>query len=204
MLTSRIWFDRCDNPLCTREKKGFRAKVVFDFVYEFLADGLGLTEKDYDKYKNQMVQIINNKKTQMLQELHGIEGTLKAVTRELREKALQIISYDKESTIHQVNSSRIKELEDSQEDLEERILKLREATKNVDSNVLSVEEFLNLSENAGVIVKAGDAYVKDLICRLIFLNLSVGIDEVLSYQLKEPFDTLLKIKDIHTGRGKRT
>ena len=201
---NRYLYYRCDNTLCTREKKGFRGKVVFDFVYDFLADGLGLTEKDYAEYKEQMVQIINNKRTEMLQDLHSMEGMLKNVIREHRERSLQIISINKASKVYEINSSRIAELENSQEDLEEKISKLRADTKNVDSNILSIEEFLNLSENAGVIVKAGDAYVKDVICRIIFLNLSVGINEVLSYQLKEPFDTLLKSKDIHTGRGDRT
>ncbi len=59
---------------------------------------------------------------------------------------------------------------------------------------------INLRQKA----KAGRAVVKDTICRYIFLNIKLGVDEVLSYQLKEPFDTLLKSKDIHSGRAVRS
>lgn len=59
---------------------------------------------------------------------------------------------------------------------------------------LSLEQFLNLSKNAAAIIKAANVVGKDAICRIIFLNLTVDDKKVLSYQLKEPFATLLKTR----------
>ena len=70
-----------------------------------------------------------------------------------------------------------------------------------EEDVLTIEEFLNLSKNAARVVKAADAVVKDTICRIIFLNFNVDEEKVVSYQLKEPFATLLKTRENHYGRG---
>ncbi len=73
--------------------------------------------------------------------------------------------------------------------------------RDPEKDALTLEQFLNLSKNASAIVKAGNAVVKDTIVRYIFLNISAGVDEILSYQLKEPFDTLLKQRENLSGRG---
>ena len=43
-------------------------------------------------------------------------------------------------------------------------------------------------------VKTDNSVVKNPICRLIFLNFIVNKEKVLSYQLKLPFDELLKTR----------
>ena len=68
---------------------------------------------------------------------------------------------------------------------------------------LSLEQFLNLSKSAAMAVKSADAIKKDAICRIIFLNVDVGIDNVASYRLKPPFDTLMKTRQIPLSRGAR-
>jgi hypothetical protein len=69
---------------------------------------------------------------------------------------------------------------------------------------LTIEQFLNLSKNAAMIVKSADAIVKDKICRYIFLNFTVDEEKVLSYQAKEPFLTLLEQREVLSSRGERT
>lgn len=53
------------------------------------------------------------------------------------------------------------------------------------------------------IKKSADAIIKDKSCREIFLNFTAGIDEMLSYQAKPPFDEMLKLHSIVSSRGER-
>lgn len=52
-------------------------------------------------------------------------------------------------------------------------------------------------------VKYGSAIEKDKVCRIIFLNFTVGDQKVTNYRLKEPFATLLKDRVFLSGRGCR-
>lgn len=49
-------------------------------------------------------------------------------------------------------------------------------------------------------MKAADEVGKDHICRLIFLNLVVDEEKVVSHHLKEPFKTALESKVVLNGR----
>lgn len=90
---------------------------------------------------------------------------------------------------------------EEREGLEQDIEVLQKKLGNPEEEQLTIEEFLNLSKNAAKIVKSGDAIVKDMICRYIFLNLTTDGTKVLSYQAKEPFATLLKRRQQRTSRG---
>lgn len=50
-------------------------------------------------------------------------------------------------------------------------------------------------------VKADNAYQKDVICRYIFSNLWIGDNKVAKYRLKPPFDILLKDPKEPFSRG---
>ena len=69
---------------------------------------------------------------------------------------------------------------------------------------LNKEEFLNLIEKASDKMKAGNAVQKDQIVRIIFLNLKVGDQKVVSYLCNEPFASMLRLAEISSGRGDRT
>lgn len=93
------------------------------------------------------------------------------------------------------------ELKAKEKELEQKIFELNETLKDPEKDKLTIEQFLNLSKNAATIVKSADAIVKDQICKMIFLNLIVDEENVLSYQAKEPFDTLLKYRQLPSSRG---
>ena len=66
---------------------------------------------------------------------------------------------------------------------------------------LTIEQFLNLSKNADVIVKSGVAPVKDVICRLIFANFEIDDKKVTSFRLNEPFATFPISRNFSPSRG---
>lgn len=162
----RFLYYRCDNPFCTKNseenrkkhrndptkiKPSIRARVIFNFIYELLKDGLDLTEEDYNDYYNNLTKISDTARQKLGIEIHSLQGKL---------------------------------------------------TKPEEDR-LNIEEFLNLSKNAGAIIQSADVVIKDQICREIFLNLTVNEEKVLSCQLKPHFEEMIKQHQLRTGRGDR-
>lgn len=195
----RYLYYRCDNKLCPQ--KAVRGKVIFDFIYHFLDEGLNLTKNEYKEYCNDLKNISESKSFEIKTQIHNKSGRLKHIESNIRERSLKIVDIDQNSTIRKINEDEIANQEEIAETLKDEILELKEQLTPYDKNIMSIENFLNLSKNASAKVKAGDAIQKDAICRLIFLNLKIGDQKVVSYSLKEPFATLLKNRNIITGRG---
>ncbi len=195
---------RCETTGCKRAKKSVRVKVVLDWLYEFLKDGLNFTEEDYQIYLQEMTDVLTKQKAKLEVELHSKQGHLKATDNELRTTALQVIKQEIGSTVRKIGEERVKELDNQKSQLEAEITKLKEAMPDLEQDVLTLEDFLNLSKNAGLSVKAGTPEVKDQIVRIIFLNLWIDEEKVKMYRLKEPFDTLLKDPLVLNGRGAQT
>ena len=191
----RYLFCRCDNPICRekalRKKRSCRTKHVFKFIYDFLEGGLNLTEAEYKRYYARMSTLSERQREQKRTELHRKQGLLKRAEKEISERSLKIIDYDKNDEVYKRNRQRIEEMTVDVTTLKKEIVALQKQLADPDKERLSLEQFLNLSKNAATKVKYADAVGKDVICRLIFLNLSVGDNEIVSYELREPFKTLL-------------
>ncbi len=202
--TRRYLNARCDNKSCARKKRSIRTIRIFDFVYDFLDKGLNFTEKEYSEYYSSMAKITDTKREELSIEIHRHEGSLKQIEYELKELSLNIIKLPKTSPAWSFNSQRITELANQIETSKETVKNLRLKLTAPEEDKLSLENFLNLSKNAGTAVKYADAVVKDQICRIIFTNLFVDEEKVVSYQLKEPFATLLKQRELSLSRGGET
>lgn len=202
--TQRYLTARCGTEGCQRVKKSIRMKVIFEFIYKFLEEGLNFTEKDYKEYYGGVINESGEQRERNKIELHRNQGLLSKVTSEVKRISLRLVESELSETVVKISEERIIELKTEQKRLSYGIEHLQSIISKPEEDALSIEEFLNLSKNAAIVVKAADAVVKDAICRIIFLNLKVDEEKVLSYQLKEPFATLLKTHNSVSGRGDRT
>ncbi len=191
---------RCDNKDCVRKPKSIRAKVIFNFIYDLLKDGLNFTEKEYKEYYENLMAITDEEQQVTRAELHNKQGLLKHTKHEITDLSLNLAHLPegraKEEALNKVSS-----LEEQEIELEGQINNLEKLIRDPQLDQLSIEQFLNLSKNASLIVQSADERVKDIICRQIFLNLTVDEKKVLSYQAKEPFATLIKQRQQRTSRG---
>lgn len=206
---------RCDNKKCKQEngrvnkktgkpKRSLRANVVFNFITNFLEKGLNLTEEEYEEYYDSMVVISDKKREKISIEINSLQGALKAVKLEAKERSLKIIDYKPDSPVWKINNQRIIDLEHEKEQFTKDITKLKTKLTDPEQDRLTLEEFLNLSKNAATIIKSANAQIKDIICRKIFLNFRVDTEKVVSYQLREPFATLLKRHQFLSSRDGET
>jgi DNA invertase Pin-like site-specific DNA recombinase len=200
----RYLYYTCQNQECERKPKAIRAKVVFNFVYDFLRDGLNLTEDDYATYQTKLQGIAENKRQRFTMQLRSRQGALKDVERQIKDRSLAIVNYDKGSAIWKANDAEIQRLTVQRETLEDDITKLKRDLAASEVNNFSIEQFLNLSKLAGTKLEAASVEAKDRICQMIFLNFTVDTEKVVDLQIREPFATLLKTKNVLNGRGDRT
>lgn len=110
----------------------------------------------------------------------------------------------KDSPAYKPNEKRLNELAIQQADLEQQIEKLEAKIANPQRIKLSKHEFLNVIKTAADKMKAGSAVEKDVLCRILFLNLRVDNEKVASYLWREPFTSLVKATELQSGRGERT
>lgn len=200
---TRYLYYRCTNHECKRSKKSIRAKVVFDFIYHLLEGGVELTEKDYQYYYEHLTGQADKLRLALKTDINSKEAALKATKRRSKEIGLKIIDYTKSSPVWKVNNDQMLKLEADIENLEKQITELREQESDPVQELLSIEQFLNLAKKAGSKVKAANEVGKDQICRLIFLNLAVDDQKVVSYQMTKAFSKLEKAQNVLNGRGDR-
>lgn len=196
----RYLYARCDNQPCDRKKKSIRMGVVFDFIYSVLGGGLNLTKKDYDNYYQNTIKVSDKNRGKLVTEIHSKQATLKNFKREIEEQSLSIYKLKEGSVALKVVNERIDNLSDQQTELEKQISMLKSKVTSPEGDALTLKEFLNFSKNAVLVVQSGNARVKDIICRKIFLNFTVDETKVLSYQLKEPFLSMLKHRQMSSSR----
>jgi hypothetical protein len=157
----RYLYYRCDNKTCSRQPKSIRGKKVFDGIHALLHDGLQLKTKDYLIYRVHMVQLHDRKRQELAMKLHSKQGASKAVRRDLTEHSLAIVAYHKTSAIWKANHEKITQLEAQATDLARDIQRLKRQTRRIESNTISIERFLNLSQFAGSKLLAASSTAQD-------------------------------------------
>jgi DNA invertase Pin-like site-specific DNA recombinase len=205
----RILSYRCDTAYCPRHKnelklpKSIRAIVVFGFMSDMLKN-LDVTEAEYAKLKSRLASTNSAKIQKAAIKLHSKQAALKSLEKDIRERSLKMLNLDQTTTVYKNNEAHINELEMQRQDLIDEISSLQQQKNNPNEDILSFNEFLNVAKNAHLLLEAADIGIKDRIARLIYLNVTVDDQNVVDYQIREPFRTYFQMHKILYGRGERT
>ncbi len=205
----RILSYRCDNLYCQRKNKDLkldqsvRGIEIFKFMYEML-DNIEVNRDDYEKLRKRL-ETRNKAKVQETRiKIHSLQGAVKSIDRDVTERSLRIIDLNKTSPVYKTNEKYIEEQTLKMQGIQEDIEKLQASATDPEQDILSFQEFLNIVNNAGKLLRAADVGLKDRIARLIYLNVRVDSEKVVDYQMREPFNTYIKTHKISNGRGDRT
>lgn len=191
---------RCDNKQCTRYPKSLRAKNIFDSIYSTL-ENFQLTDETYGRYSEEIDSHTDEKIAEIKQAIHSKRGALAQIMKETNERALNIGKMDKDSLAYKPNMERLAKLSSQQISIEDEISELQEKVANPNKVKLNKEEFLNLVKTVADKMKAGSAVEKDVLSRILFLNLHVNNEKVVNYIWNEPFASLVKAHEIQVGGG---
>lgn len=192
---------RCDNkPFCsTRRKRSIRAKFVFDFIYNFFVKNLNFDKSDYEFYISSSKRLLKERQVQINTQLATARAELGKLNQEQDGLILALGRLNEGTSSSERAKENLNKIEGRKDSLENEIKDLENLKTDPTSQIVSLEKFLNLVKNAANIVKSADQVEKDHICRSIFLNLEVDEEKVANFRLKEPFETLLKLKRFPSG-----
>lgn len=115
---------------------------------------MNFTEKEYKKFYSKIEKIHDDKLNKFKIELHSRQASLSNVTK-------KIIDIDKDSIVWSVNNDEIFKLQEAENIHKTEIKNLKEKISSNEVVRVSLDEFLNTSKNASLIVKRGDVVQKD-------------------------------------------
>ena len=166
-----------------------------------MLDKLTLSDEAYERYNAEIDSYTDEKIIEIKQDIHSKQGRLAHIKNEINERSLSIGRLPENSAAYQPNIDALEDLSGKHVKLEDQVSKLREKIENPSKIKLNKEEFLNLIKTAADKMKVGSAVEKDVLCRILFLNLRVDNEKVASYLWNEPFATLVKATEIKSGGG---
>lgn len=204
----RILYFRCDNKECSRKQKSVRASVIFEPMYEML-DQLKFTKKDYEEYSKTISQYTDEMLAKLRKERKSLIGSRNHKKNDLADKSRSFATLSKAEA--NTPQTVLDTLREDLENLQNELIDLDEQIGVIDSKLgepskikLTKDEFLNLANSLGDKMRAGTSVEKDMLCRMLFLNLRLDNKNAPSYLWKEPYATLIKSRKVNFGARERT
>lgn len=206
VISSRYYY-RCETDTCTFRGKSIRAKVVLDYITEFLDTHLFTTETNYEQYvaeAEEYAQIQAN----------ALNSDIAALTKQL---GLKNEEYERTKTAITSNPQIAKhynldEIEAEAQAIDKDLQKLVNNRKRLKQSILTYSEYLELFNSIGVnLRKTHDMNLIDDTVRKFFLNLTIKRYEKdgkqrykITHELKNPWAGFIKTNSFVRGRGDRT
>ncbi|MGI6612427.1 MAG: recombinase family protein [Candidatus Nanosyncoccaceae bacterium] len=194
---------RCDNKDCVMKGKSIRAKVLFDALYSEL-EKLKFTESIYKSFLEKAESITNAKLTELKTNRKSLVGAMVGLDIEIKRVAEKFS--DLSNSDHKVAASqfekKLEDLEDQKIDLEQQISEIDNLMVDPSKIQMSLEEFLNLANSASDKMKAGTSVQKDVLCRILFLNIVLDKEKGATFLWKNPFSMVINNRLVNSG-GRR-
>ncbi|KKR17755.1 MAG: Recombinase [candidate division CPR2 bacterium GW2011_GWC1_41_48] len=190
------FFYRCRTEDCEFHNKSVRARVVVDFVAEFLENHKFITKTAYKRYVSDMEKAIaknqadlTEKKRILRQKKSGLATKINN-TKTLLHNEMAEVKPDVD--LQSMYKDDLKLYQKLLTEAEEQLSKIEEMLRNSKSAVLDYDKFVELFENLASIVKKPQS-MKDLdfIIKKIFSNFTVSKSEVVDFELNSPFKELV-------------
>jgi len=194
---------RCDNKQCHRSVKSVRAKYIFEELYRQL-DRLSFTEHEYELYSQQIAKYTDKQLEEVRSELRSLRGKRSHLQLQLEEKSRQLPIIDRKSPAHKVIESDLEKLQSNIIDLDDRIKETSLKIQDPEKIKLAKDQFLNLLNKAADKMRAGSAVEKDMLARILFLNLTIDDEKTPSFIWREPIASMINARNISSGADERT
>ena len=197
------YYFRCDNIDCEFKGKSVRAKVPYNFIYDFIVKNSIATKEMYDNYVDEMKRLVKEKDQINQSILKSARKRLDSLNKSL-EGSKKLLSEEVDPQLKEVFRNDVKNGIEDIKTLTSAIKKQEEDTKKNKNAIVSYEKFIELFKKIPLLLEESVSLErKDYIAQKVFLNLTVNRDKVLSYQLNEPFNGLIKRgKILSNGDGR--
>lgn len=200
---TNYFYYRCETEGCTFKNKSTRAKVVIDYVLDYLKQQPFSSKESHKHYEEEMERIVKERLRQARSKL----GAAKRVLEKDEERLLELkqnIAVERDSQIKEYQKKDIKKTEDKIKQSKQNIAALKRQIEVLNVAPLSYSDFLELFEKVPQIL-AQTTKMEDLdfLIKKIFSNFTVNQKSVVESTLQTPFrelDSLKRGSVIHGGR----
>lgn len=198
--TTNYFYYRCENKACKACGKSVRAKVIVDYVKNYLAEKPFSNERAYKHFKIEMQRVSSERVAIAKQAITSFRAEKQAQEKRLRDIKDLMLS-EKDEEIRGIFKGDIRVVDQVIEVTENKILEL---SKTVELNKVVIKtysDFLELSENmANTMANYGRMDQYDFLFRKMFSNFYVNGKTVYKATLNSPFDVLSETKVSECGR----
>jgi tetrahydrodipicolinate N-succinyltransferase len=197
----------CTNKDCVRRtvkghKRQVRSKVVLNYASSLLK-GCKFSKNLYDELVKKIEESTFNMIPKLQNKIRINDKDIIRLKSEIAKKERTRDSFTDLDLIKSVNNeigvmySEISAKEEDKVKLEDEIIKLKSTS---DLQSIKYEKIMNLVENASRIIESNtNQEVVTNVMNLLFMNFTIDDSKVLSYELREPFATNLKLSNSHLG-----
>lgn len=194
----------CETKNDQSKARGIRGKVIIDYIYSVLKDGLQVKKEAYTQYINAAKPTLESSLKDQNQQLTHVKRQISEIDATMSEQRKSLANA-KGETIDELNNEidKLREnkdlLKEKQKELETKIIEL---DHGIQSQLMSYEDFLNFFKNIGNTIKNSDNLLLiDNAIRMVFLNFTVKDKKVLKYQSNPNIENLIILPSVNDCRG---
>ena len=206
VISSRYYY-RCETETCVFRNKSIRAKIVLDYITDFLDTHLFTTETNYEAYVAEAQEYAQV-------QANALNSDIAALTKQL---GLKNEEYERTKTAitdspQIAKHYNLDEIEAEAKGIDTDLHKLISTRKRLKQSILMYSEYLELFNSIGVNLRqTHDMSLIDDTVRKFFLNLTIKPIKKdgkqgykITHELKKPWADFVKTDNFVRGRGDRT
>lgn len=199
--TKHYYYFRCETEDCERYNKGTRAKVILDFVDQFLAKKPFASEEAYSSYRTEIIRIQNAGVSELNSQIASATKQASLYADDISTIKLNL-SKETDLDTKQVQKSQLKALEIKLLETKAFAEEVRSKKDKVNKAPLTFKEFMEVIDDLPSKIKRVQTTTeKHALIAPMFLNFSVSAKKVENYTLKQPFEGLFNEKLSECGDG---
>jgi DNA invertase Pin-like site-specific DNA recombinase len=195
------YYFRCTTKNCERHNKSTRAKVIIDYVIEYLNKKPFSSQETYQSYRNEILRLQKTKVSSINEQINNGKRNLGRINSDI-EAIKTNLAKETERDYKKIIKDELITAKDKSRVLRKGIQELEQKKTNISKSPLVFEEFIRvIDEIPRKITKVQNSGQLDSILSKIYLNFSVTQKTVEKYTLKAPFGALECIDETKVSSG---
>jgi site-specific DNA recombinase len=198
---TRYFYYRCDTEDCSRHGKSMRAKVIVDYVCDFLKKKPFSAPGSYEHYVKEMGAVSAKRQRDAKSTIASLEAR-KRTLQNRHQRTKELLLSDDDPETRAAFRGDLKKIAADLRNVDSEIKKGREAIAANKGSVLTHAEFLELMEKLPKILHGMKTMADiDFAIRKMYLNFTVNGKNVVKATLCQPFDELYTLTVPNGGHG---
>lgn len=189
--TKKYYYFRCQTVGCERYNKNTRAKVVIDFVLNYLEKKPFASKKAYESYRQEIITIQNRGLSELNSQIASIKKKNSLIADDIA-TIKNRLAKEVDTETKEIQKQELKRLEKELFASRTLLEELLSKKDKVNKAPLTFKEFIGVMEDLPAkIKKVQSTSGKHELIAPVFLNFFVSAKNVEKYGLKSPFNKLV-------------